>query len=145
MGLDKSNGKKPEHTKTNNNVRNNSEKPQTDGSNNGTKANKDSVIIVGDLMIKHVNGRDISLFHTVKVRPNPGASTHDSLDYGKPALRKKPKGPVIHTGTNYIEQEINTMKMVKKLIKVIKEIDSEKETEIIFSGLIQREDHDFRD
>ena len=32
------------------------------------------------------------------------------------------------------------MKMVKKLIKVIKEIDSEKETEIIFSGLIQRED-----
>ena len=37
------------------------------------------------------------------------------------------------------------MKMVKKLVKVIKEMDSEKETEIIFSGLIQREDHDFRD
>ena len=36
------------------------------------------------------------------------------------------------------------MKMVKKLLKVIKEIDSEKETEIISSGLIQREDHDFR-
>ena len=35
--------------------------------------------------------------------------------------------------------------MVKKLVQVIKEIDSEKETEIIFSGLIQREDHDFRD
>ena len=34
--------------------------------------------------------------------------------------------------------------MVKKLVKVMKEIDSEKETEIIFSGLIQREDHDFR-
>ena len=33
--------------------------------------------------------------------------------------------------------------MVKKWVKVIKEIDSEKETEIIFSGLIQREDHDF--
>ena len=30
-------------------------------------------------------------------------------------------------------------------VKVIKEIDSEKETEIIISGLIQREDHDFRD
>ena len=37
------------------------------------------------------------------------------------------------------------MKMVKKLIKVTKEIDSEKETDIIFSGLIQREDHDFCD
>ena len=87
----------------------------------------------------------ISHSHTVKVRPNPGASTHDLMDYVNPAMRKKPKALVIHTGTNDIQQEINTMKMVKKLVKVIKEIDSEKETEIIFSGLIQREDHDFRD
>ena len=36
------------------------------------------------------------------------------------------------------------MKMVKKLVKVIKKIDSKKETKIIFSGLIQREDNDFR-
>ena len=35
------------------------------------------------------------------------------------------------------------MKMVKKWVKVIKKIDSEKETEIIFSGLIQSEDHVF--
>ena len=61
MGLDKSNEKKPEHTKTISNVRNNSEKPQTDRSNNDAKANKDSVIIVGDSMIKQVNGRDFSL------------------------------------------------------------------------------------
>ena len=59
---------------------------------------------------------------------------------------KKPKTLVIHTGTNNIQQEINTIKMVKKLVNVINEMDSEKETEIIFSGLIQREeDHDFRD
>ena len=53
------------------------------------------------------------------------------MDCVKPAMRK---ALVIHTGTNDIQQEINTMKMVKKLIKIIKEIDSEKETEIIFSG-----------
>ena len=52
---------------------------------------------------------------------------------------------MIHTGSNDIQQEINTRKMVKKLVKVIKEIDSEKEIEIIFSVLIQREDHNFRD
>ena len=73
-------------------------------------------------MIKHVNGRDISLFHTLKVRPNLGASTHDLFDYVKPVMRKKPKALVIHTGMNDIQQEINTMKMFKKL-----------------------EDHDFRD
>ena len=42
-------------------------------------------------MIKHVNGRDISRSQTVKVHPNPAASTHDLLDYVKPAMRKKPK------------------------------------------------------
>ena len=113
--------------------------------NNGAKANKDSTIIVGDSMINHVNGCDISCSHTVKVHSNPGASTHDLMDYVKPAMRKKPKALVIHTGTNDIQQEINTIKMVKKLVRVIKETDSEKETEIVFSGLIQREDDDFRD
>ena len=34
--------------------------------------------------------------------------------------------------------------MIKKLVKVIKESDSEKETEIMFSALNQREYHDFR-
>ena len=102
--------------------------------------NEKAFIIVGDPMKKHVNGRDISGSHTVKVRPN-----HDLIDYLKSSMRKMPKALVIHTGTNDIQQEINSMTMVRKLVKVIKEIDSEKETEIIFSGLIQREDHDFRD
>ena len=39
---------------------------------------------------------------------------------------------MVHTGTNDIQQQINTMKMVKKLVKVIKKIDPEKETEIYF-------------
>ena len=140
MGLDKSKGKKPKHTKTINKVRNNSKNPQADWTNNGAKANKDSVIILGNSMIKHVNGRDISRTHTVKVRPNTGASTHDLLDYVKPGMLKKPKALVIHTGTNDIQQEINTMKMVKKSIEVTKEMDSEKKPEIILSGLIQREE-----
>ena len=59
----------------------------------------------------------------------------------KPAMRKKLKTLVIHTGTNDILQGINTMKMIWILIKVIKEIDSEKN----ISDLIQTEDHDFRD
>ena len=61
------------------------------------------------------------------------------MDYVKHLMQKKPKTLVIHTDTNDLQQEINTVKMVKKLVKVIKEINSENETEIIFSGLIQRE------
>ena len=36
------------------------------------------------------------------------------------------------------------MKMVKKLVELIKEIESENEPEVIFSVLLQREDHGFR-
>ena len=54
-------------------------------------------------MIKHVNGRDISRSHTIKFRPNRETSTHDLTDYVKPAMRKKPKALVIHTGTNDIQ------------------------------------------
>ena len=46
--------KKPEHIKNTNNIRNNGEKPQDDRANNGTIASKDSVIIVGDMLIKNV-------------------------------------------------------------------------------------------
>ena len=135
--LDKSNDKKPEHAKITNNVRNYGEQPQT--------ANKDSVNIVGDLLIKRDNGRGISRSHKVQIGPNPGTSTYDLIDYVKPALRKKPKALLIHTSTDDIQQEINTVKTFKKRVKEMKEKDSENETEIIFSRLIQREDYDFRD
>ena len=77
-------------------------------------------------MIKHVNGYDISRSYTVNVRLNAGLSTHDLMNYTKPAIRKKPKALVIHASTNDIQQEIDAMKMVKKLAKLIKEIDSDK-------------------
>ena len=93
MGLDKSNEKKCEHTKTLSNARNNSEKSQTDRSNNGTKAYKDSDIIVDDSVIKHVNGYDISHSHAVKVRPNPGKSTDHLMDNVKPAMPRKAESP----------------------------------------------------
>ena len=106
--------------------------PQTDRSNNDAKANKDPIIILGGSMIKNVNCRNISRSHTVKVCPNPGASSHDLMDYVKPAMRKKRKALVIQTGTKDIQQEMNTMKMVNKLFTVMKEIDLKKKLKLSF-------------
>ena len=39
---------------------------------------------------------------------------------------------MINTGTNDIQQESNAMKIVKKLVKVIKEIDSKKESKLLY-------------
>ena len=122
--LDKSNGKRPEHAKITNNVKNYGEQPET--------ANKDSVNIVGDLLIKHDNGRGISRSHRVQVDPNPGASTYDLIDYVKPALRKKPKALLIHTSTDDIQQEINIIKIFKKRVKEMKEKDSKMKLKLYF-------------
>ena len=67
--------------------------PQTDRSNNDAEANKDSFIILGGSMIKNVNGRNISRSHTVKVCPNPGASTHDLMETCHAEKAKRPGNP----------------------------------------------------
>ena len=79
--------------------------------------------------------------HTVKVCTNLRASTYDLIDYLRPTVQKQSKALVIHTGTYKIQHEVNAIKMVKNFVKVIKERDSENETEIKFFGSIQREDH----
>ena len=117
-------------------------KPHANQKNNVTKTNKDSVATVGHSRVQHVNGRDISHSRTVEVCPSTEASIYDLMVYAKPAMRKKPRALVIQIANNDIQQEINFMKMVKKLAEVIQEIDSENENEITFPGLIQEEDHD---
>lgn len=62
MALDKSNEKTIDHAKITDNVRNIGEQPQTDQTNNVAKADKDSVITVSEVIIKHVNNREIFLF-----------------------------------------------------------------------------------
>ena len=51
---------------------------------------KKEVFIIGDLIIKYVNGQEVSCNNSVKVRSHPGATTDDFIDYVQPTVRKKP-------------------------------------------------------
>ena len=94
---------------------------------------KKEIMIVGDSMIKHVNGREVSRDDSVKIRCHPGATTDDIIDYVRPAARKKPDMIIIHTGTNDIQNKVNTLQKVRKVITTIKEIDVNNEVQIAFS------------
>lgn len=59
-------------------------------------------------------------------------------------VRKKPYTLVVHTDTNDVQQGINNMKKIAKLAGEMKDIDSKNETEIMFSGLNQGNDQNFR-
>ena len=47
---------------------------------------------------------------------------------------------MIHTGTNDLSNEVNTMKVVRQLVKCVKKLDKEDEVKIGFSSVIDRSD-----
>ena len=64
------------------------------------------------------------------------------LDYIKPIAWRKPDTLIIHTGTSGLTNDANTMKKVRKLVKVVREIDESEKIKISFSSIIYRKDKD---
>ena len=100
------------------------------------------VTVVGDSMIKHLNGYKMSKASTrVHVSSFPGCTTFDMADYIKPILRKKPKKLILHVGTNNLKSRQNSTQCVDEIMKLGESIKSSiPETELVISGLITRAD-----
>ena len=97
-------------------------------------------------MVKYLRREDLSSKkNNVKVITHPGSRTEDMLDYIKPVVRKKPDTIIFHTGTNDLTNGVNTMKKIRKLVKVVREIDESEEIKIGFSSVIYRQDKDADD
>ena len=60
------------------------------------KEEKKKICVVGDSMLKKITGSGLSKDHTIKIRPHPGATTVDMIDYIKPELRHKPDIIILH-------------------------------------------------
>ena len=105
-----------------------------------SSAVKKEVFIIGDSMIKYVNGREVSRNDPVKVRSYPGATTDDFIDYVRPTVRKKPNLIIIHTGTNDIQNNVNTLQKIRKVISSIKEYDTDDNIRIALSSIIHQSD-----
>ena len=77
---------------------------------------KKEVFIIGDSMIKYVKGQEVSRYDSVKVRSHPGATADDFIDYIRPTVRRKPVLIIIHSGTNNIQSNVNTLQKIRKVI-----------------------------
>ena len=106
---------------------------------------KREIIITGDSMIKHVNGREVPRDNSVKIRCHPGATRDDIIDYVRPIALKKPDMIMIHTSTNEIQNQVNTFQKLRKVITTIKEIDVNNEVQIGVSGVIHPDDQKFEE
>ena len=106
---------------------------------------KKDIIIVGDSMMKHVNGSEVSRDDSVKNRCHPGATTDDITDYVRPTAHKKPDMIIFHTGNNGVRNKVNTLQKVKEVITTIKEIDVNNKIQIVFSSVTHLDDQDFEE
>ena len=106
---------------------------------------KNSVIIVGDFIVKHLTGPGISKKNNINIKTNPGATTEDITDYIKPSIRKKPDFLLVHSGTNDLTNGINTMTKIRKLLPRSRKWIMERKIKLGFSSIICREDDDETD
>ena len=104
---------------------------------------KKEAFIIGDSMINY--RWEVSCNNSVKVRHHPGETTGDFTDYVRPTVCRKPNLIIIHTGTNNIQNNVNTLQNTRKLISSIKEYDSDDSIKIALSSIIHQSDHDFED
>ena len=51
---------------------------------------------------------------------------------------------IVHTGTNDIQNSVNTLQKIRKVISSIKEYDTDDNIKIALSSIIRPSDHDFK-
>ena len=81
----------------------------------------------------------------MEVTSHPGVTTDDFIDFVRPIIWKKPNLIIIHTGTNDIQNNVNTLQKIRKVISSIKEYNNDDNIKISFSSITHRSDHDFDD
>ena len=104
---------------------------------------KTKIMIAGNSLIKYSRREEFSSKKDyVKVITYPGSTSKNMLDYIKTMARRKLDTLIIYTGTNDLINGINTMKKVRELVKVVREIDESEKIKIGFSSGIYRKDKD---
>ena len=107
---------------------------------NRNKKSWRNICIIGDSMVKQITGPGVSKNGQVQVKTHAGATAEDIIDYIKPTIRQKPDIVIIHSGTNDLIKDVNTMSRVRKVVAAVKEIDTEGKIKLGFSGIVARDD-----
>ena len=101
---------------------------------------KKNVFIIVDSMVKSLAERGISEDHNVKVRPQACCTTEDIEDLIKPILRKNPDAIIIHSGTNDATNGKPTKRKIKKVVKLIEDMNPH--IQLIILRLIHRQNRE---
>ena len=118
-----------------------------DNNNRSTSSSnsKETVFILGDSMVKKVNGfyltRNIKHKFLVKVRPFSSAKTRCMYDHAKPTIRElNPDHIILHVGTNDLNTEKAASQISKSILDLANSLKNETNT-IHVSLIVPRNDN----
>ena len=124
------------------NRKNNSEQEKDKKPNKEQKKGK-SVAILGDSMVKHLNGWEMSKMIRnckVYVRSFPGAKVQCMDDYKKPSVRDKPDHFIIHVGANDLNSEVSPKSIAESIVDLAMSLKTES-NDVSVSNIILRTDN----
>ena len=82
---------------------------------NRNKKSRTHICVIGDSMVKCITGPEISMNDKAQVKTHPGPTRDDIIDYIRPTIRQKPDIFIVHSGTNDLTKDMNTMSRVRKV------------------------------
>ena len=105
------------------------------------KHTKNVTVVVGDSMVKNLQGWRLSIEENhVVVKSFTGATTSDMEDYVKPVIRKKPQKLILHVGTNDLKK-LPPNRVAEGIANIATQIQEDSAgTEIVISSLLPRSD-----
>ena len=92
-------------------------------------------------MIKYLKREDLSSQDKdIKIVTNPGSTINGMPDYIKRIIRRKPDVLLIHSDTDDLINNVNSIKKVRDLVKCICDLDRKEVKQIDFPSIISRQD-----
>ena len=96
------------------------------------------LIIVRDLILKHLKGPRISKKNNFKIKKYSDVNTENICNYIKPSIVNTPDFSVVHSGTNDLTNRISTMTKILKVLATAEQMDKDRKTNLGFSAFIDQ-------
>ena len=91
---------------------------------NQKEKRKKSVFVIGDSMVKHVNGWEMSK-NKVPDKTFLGAKTRCKNDYVEPSIRSSADHFILHVGTNDLLSDKSSNEIARSIIDLVTSIKNE--------------------
>ena len=133
--------KEKEKNKTRRKKINEAQSNANDYTENSMPANGSTTLLIGDSMIKNIQGTHLgkAVGHRVVVKSFSGATTKAMKDYLKPNLELSPDQVILHVSTNDLKHK-EPQQVACSVVDLARQIENSSDATVTISELVSRRD-----